>query len=81
MQNNSVFTVHALQSTCISIPLHVYKQAATGSQEFQDTCTWFMQNNSVFTVQALQSISIPLHVYKQAATGSQEFQGPCSWSM
>ena len=53
----------------ISISLHVYKQAATSSQEFQDPCTWFMQNNSVFTVQELQSISTPLHVYKQAATG------------
>ena len=79
MQSNSVFTVQALQS--ISTPLHVYKQAATGSQEFQDPCTWFMQNTSVFTLQALQSISTPLHVYKQAATGSQEFQDPCTWFM
>ena len=81
MQNNSVFTLQALQSTPISTPLHVYKQAATSSQEFQDPCTWFMQNNSVFTVQALQSVSISLHVYKQAATGSQEFQDPCTWFM
>jgi len=65
----------------ISIPLYMYKQAATGSQEFQGPCTWSMQNNSVFTVQPLQSISIPLHVYKQAATGSQEFQDTCTWFM
>ena len=77
MQSNSVFTVQPLQS--ISTPLYTYKQAATGSQEFQGSCTWFMQNNSVFTVQALQYISISLHVYKQAATGSQEFQDPCTW--
>ena len=59
-KNNPVFTVQALQP--ISIPLHAYNKAATGSQEFQDTSTWFMQNNSIFTVQALQSI-LTLNMY------------------
>ena len=80
MQSNSVFTVQPLQS--ISTPLYTYKQAATGSQEFQGSCTWFMQNNSVFTVQALQSISTPLHVYttklQQVLRNSKiPAHGPC----
>ena len=68
MVHDSVFT--ALQS--ISTPLHVYQQAATGSQEFQDPCTWYMQSNSVFTVQALQSISIP---FRCIQTSCNEFSG------
>ena len=56
MQNNSVFTVQALQP--ISIFTAAYNQASTGSKEFQDPCTWSMQNNSVITAQALQPTSI-----------------------
>ena len=78
--NNSVFTVQALQP--ISILLAMYKQASTGSKEFQDPCTWPMQNNSAITVQALPPISIAIAVYNQASTGSQVSQDPSgTWFM